>query len=83
MMRAGLIADRTAGPLSDSMQQAWSSFARTGQPKMSSLPEWPAFERQKRYTVSLGAGRSVLRDPHEGAREFWEQLTPNGEVSSA
>jgi len=83
VMRAGLIADRTAGPLSDSMQQAWSSFARTGQPKMSSLSEWPAFERQKRYTVSLGAGRSVLRDPHEGAREFWEQLTPDGEVSSA
>jgi len=83
VMRAGLLTDRTAGPLSDSMQKAWSSFARSGQPQLPDRSEWPAFEHQKRYTMSLGAGRSVLRDPHEAAREFWEQLTPNGEVSSA
>lgn len=83
VMRAGLVADRAAGPLSDSMQEAWSSFARTGQPQLGDASEWPAFECRRRYTRSLGAGRGVLRDPHEGAREFWAQLTPNGEVSSA
>lgn len=83
VMRAGLVADRSAGPLSDSMQEAWSSFARTGQPQLGDGTEWPAFERRQRYTMSLGGDRSVLRDPHEAAREFWEQLTPNGEVSSA
>jgi para-nitrobenzyl esterase len=82
VMRAGLITDRTAGPLSDSMQSAWSCFARTGRPELGTHSEWPAFEHRQRHTMSLGAGRSVLRDPHEGAREFWQQLTPNGEPSS-
>jgi para-nitrobenzyl esterase len=82
VMRAGMVVDRTMGPLSDSMQKAWSSFARTGKPELGGDSEWPGFEHQQRYTMSLGAGRKVLRDPHEAAREFWEQLTPTGEVSS-
>ena len=83
VMRAGLVADRTIGPLSDSMQRAWSSFARSGKPELGDDSEWPAYEHQQSYTMSLGTGRNVLRDPHEAAREFWEQLTPTGEVSSA
>ncbi len=83
VMRAGLVADRTIGPLSDSMQRAWSSFARSGKPELGDGSEWPAYEHQQSYTMSLGTGRNVLRDPHEAAREFWEQLTPTGEVSSA
>ena len=82
VLRAGLVADRSAGPLSDSMQAAWTSFARTGQPDLGDLPEWPAYEDKRHYTMSLGGDRGVLRDPHEGAREFWEPLIPNGEVSS-
>ncbi len=83
VMRAGLIADRTAGPLSDAMQKAWSSFAHTGRPNLGDLSEWPAFEGRQRYTMSLGTNRGVLRDPHEAAREFWEKLAPNDEVSYA
>jgi para-nitrobenzyl esterase len=81
VMRAGLVADRTAGPLSDAMQKAWASFARTGQPDLGKLPEWPAYERKDHYTMSLGGNRRVLKDPHESARAFWEPLIPNGEVS--
>ncbi|MBJ19355.1 MAG: carboxylesterase [Deltaproteobacteria bacterium] len=83
LMRAGLVIDRSAGPLSDSMQEAWTSFARTGQPDLGESPDWPAYESRRHYTMSLGGKRGVLKDPHEGARKFWEPLIPNGEVSSA
>jgi len=82
-LRAGLIADRSAGPLSDSIQDAWTSFARTGQPDLGGPSEWPAYECRRHYTMSLGGKRGVLKDPHAGARKFWEPLIPNGEVSSA
>jgi para-nitrobenzyl esterase len=82
VLRASLIADRKAGPLSDKMQQAWSSFARSGQPDLGDSDEWPAYEPKRHYTMCLGGGRGVLKDPHEGARGFWEPLIPNGEVPS-
>lgn len=81
LLRAGLVADRAAGPLCDLMQDAWIAFARTGRPEHDGLPEWPAYERRRRQTMSLGGRRGVLKDPHEGAREFWEPLIPDGEVS--
>jgi para-nitrobenzyl esterase len=80
MMRAGLLVNRAAGPLCDHMQDAWASFARTGEPDQGDLPDWPAYERRRRYTMSLGGKRGVLKDPHEGAREFWEPLIPDGEA---
>jgi para-nitrobenzyl esterase len=83
VLQASLIADRSAGLLSDTMQEAWASFARTGRPDREDLPEWPAYSAPRRYTMSFGGGRGVLKDPHEGAREFWEPLIPSGEVSSA
>jgi para-nitrobenzyl esterase len=81
-LRAGLVADRSAGPLSDSIQEAWTSFARTGQPHLDGL-EWPAYESRRHYTMSLGGKRGVLKDPHEAARAFWEPLIPFGEAPSA
>jgi para-nitrobenzyl esterase len=83
VMRASLVADRRAGGLSDRMQRAWTSFARTGRPDLGGEPEWPAHEPKRRYTMTLGGGRGVLKDPHEGAREFWEPLIPLLEVPSS
>jgi len=82
VLRASLIADRGAGKLSDAMQRAWTSFARNGQPDLGRSPEWPSYEPKRHYTMCLGSRRGVLKDPHEGAREFWEPLIPNGEVPS-
>jgi para-nitrobenzyl esterase len=80
LVRAALVADRSAGSLGDYIQDAWTSFARVGRPDRGQLPEWPAYTRRRRHTMSLGGGRGVLKDPHEGAREFWEPLIPDGEV---
>ena len=82
ILRLGLVADRTAGRLADVMQDAWVAFARTGEPAADKLPDWPAYETHRRYTMTLGGSRGVVKDPHEAAREFWGPLIPNGEVGS-
>jgi len=82
ILRLGFFADRTAGRLADVMQDAWVSFARNGEPAADKLPDWPAYEVHRRYTMALGGSRGVIKDPHEAAREFWGPLIPNGEVGS-
>jgi para-nitrobenzyl esterase len=79
----GLSVDRSVRPLCDAMQDAWISFARSGAPAAEGLPDWPAYELRRRYTMSLGGGRGVIKDPHEGAREFWAPLIPYSEVRCA
>lgn len=83
VLRLGLVANRSAARLADAMQDAWTSFARTGEPASSALPDWPAYEAHRRYTMTLGGSRGVVKDPHEAAREFWSPLIPDGEVGSA
>ncbi|MBY0399994.1 carboxylesterase family protein, partial [Myxococcota bacterium] len=83
LLRVGLVANRAASRLADAMQDAWIAFARTGVPAASGLPEWPAYEPHRRYTMTLGGTRGVVKDPHEAAREFWGPLIPSGEVGSA
>jgi para-nitrobenzyl esterase len=80
LARAGLVANRAAGPLCDYMQDAWIAFARTGEPHQGNPDEWPAYELKGRYTKGLGDRLQVLKDPHEAARDFWEPLIPDGEV---
>ncbi len=75
----GLVADRRAGALCDAIQDAWTSFARSGRPDRGKLQDWTAYGQRGRYTMSLG-GRGMLKDPHEGAREFWQPLIPDGDA---
>lgn len=80
ILRLGLVADRKALSVGEAMQDAWIAFARRGEPASDRLPEWPAYETRRRYTMTLGGSRGVIKDPHEAAREFWAPLIPNGEV---
>ena len=80
LLRVGLAADRGASRLADAMQDAWVAFARTGEPAADALPDWPAYETHRRYTMTLGGRRGVVKDPHEAARAFWSAFIPNGEV---
>ena len=80
ILRLGLVTDRSAGRLADAMQDAWIAFARNGEPAAEKLPDWPAYETHRRYTMTLGGSRGLVKDPHEAAREFWGPLIPNGEV---
>jgi para-nitrobenzyl esterase len=80
MLRSGLVADRAAVPLCNYMQDAWVAFARNGEPHRGDDSEWPAYDLKRRNVKVLGPRRWLVKDPHQGAREFWEPLIPEGEV---
>jgi para-nitrobenzyl esterase len=72
----GAIAGRTpaAHELSVAMQDAWLTFARTGRPQGSSLPEWPRYAPPKRRTLTLGTRSIVVDTPREAERALWDPL---------
>ncbi len=60
--------------LSEKCVEAWASFARSGQPSSSQLPEWQAYDENQRATMELGEQCSALKDPMSAQRQFWEGL---------
>jgi para-nitrobenzyl esterase len=45
------------------MGEAWASFARTGKPGHRGLPEWPAYNAEKRATMIFDNVCRVKDDP--------------------
>jgi para-nitrobenzyl esterase len=72
----GAIAGRTpaARALSESVQDAWTSFARTGRPRSVGLPEWPAYAPPRRATLEIAAHSRVLEAPREAERSATDAL---------
>ena len=66
----GAIAGRTpaARALAESVQEAWTSFARTGRPRSAGLPEWPAYAPPRRATLEIAAHSRILEAPREAER---------------
>jgi len=66
-----------SGPEADALaakvQDAWISFARTGDPSCASLGAWPSYGG-KRETMLLGAECRVVNDPYEKERRAWEDI---------
>jgi para-nitrobenzyl esterase len=60
------------------MQQAWISFARTGDPNHPGLPHWPRYDRTTRATMELGARSTVLKDPLSAQRLAWDGVPFDG-----
>jgi para-nitrobenzyl esterase len=52
--------------LSREMQDAWISFARSGD------PGWPAYDEEKRTTRRFGATSGLDFDPMSAERAFWD-----------
>ena len=50
--------------LADKVSQAWINFARTGNPNHPGLPNWPAFNDEKRATMILDVN-PVVRENHD------------------
>lgn len=64
----GLVPQATGGDaaafaLADTMSSAWVSFARTGNPSTSGLPDWPAYTASARATMILDDVSRVADDP--------------------
>jgi para-nitrobenzyl esterase len=55
------------------IQDAWSSFARTGDPSCDSIGIWPRYGEQ-RETMMIGKTWQVEQAPFEDERQFWAEF---------
>jgi len=58
--------------LADQMSEAWLAFARTGNPATPALPDWPAYDPQRRATMVFNLESRVVEDPYGGVREVMQ-----------
>jgi para-nitrobenzyl esterase len=65
-----------ADALSQKVQDAWLSFARTGNPSCKSLGDWPRFGKH-RETMSLGKECFVAKEPFKEIFSLWQSLPPS------
>jgi len=74
---------RIAGPListmpaayalADKVSASWVAFARTGNPNVASLPEWPVYSAAARDTMLFNDTSRVEQDPDRGPRLAMER----------
>ena len=72
--------------LSDQMVQAWTQFARSGDPNGPLLPRWPRYDTVQRATMEFGRHSDVVVDPYGMERRAWaavptERFESNDAVS--
>jgi para-nitrobenzyl esterase len=67
-------ADRQA--LADKMSAAWTAFAKTGNPNVKGLPQWPAFTTDQRATMVFNNECKLVNDPYKEARLLIAALPP-------
>lgn len=58
--------------VADHMHTAWIAFARDGNPNTHTLPEWPAYESERRATMIFDEACRVEDDPQSVKRRLWE-----------
>jgi para-nitrobenzyl esterase len=66
---SGADADR----LSEIIQDAWTSFARTGNPSCKSLGDWPSYG-DRRFTMILDNQCRIEEAPYEEERLAWDKV---------
>lgn len=69
-----------ARQLADKVAKAWISFARTGNPNHSGLPEWPAFKDSNGAMMVFNNKCEVKNDPDGDARKLLTRIFYNKEV---
>ncbi|NVM44841.1 MAG: carboxylesterase/lipase family protein [Candidatus Lokiarchaeota archaeon] len=63
-----------AKKFSEKMMDSWITFARTGNPSHSGIPEWPKYNIEKRSTMLLGKETKVVDDPYGKERIAWDGI---------
>jgi len=70
--------DRFAGEgaeaeaLRDRMMDAWTAFARHGDPTHDGIGPWPRYDAERRTTMVFGRDVAVVDDPYGAERRVWE-----------
>ncbi|HYC22912.1 MAG TPA: carboxylesterase/lipase family protein [Candidatus Bathyarchaeia archaeon] len=59
--------------LATQIQDAWTAFARDGDPSHAGLGQWPAYEPGRRATMVLGRDCHLADAPLEDERRFWAE----------
>ncbi len=54
--------------MADKVSSAWVSFARTGNPNNSKIPNWPAFNTQTRTVMVMDTRFTAVNDPLRATR---------------
>jgi para-nitrobenzyl esterase len=60
--------------LSDQMVDAWTRFARSGDPNGVGLPMWPRYEAGQHATMQFGTRTDVVLDPYGPERQAWREI---------
>ena len=60
--------------LASEMQDAWLSFARSGDPSCESLGAWPAYNKARRATMVFGATSKLEGAPLDDERRAWDTV---------
>jgi carboxylesterase type B len=59
--------------LADIMSDTWVTFARSGNPNHSALPEWEPYDLERRATMLLDVPPRLEADPWGGERLAWKE----------
>jgi para-nitrobenzyl esterase len=73
------VADTTAGApgagdLAARISATWIAFARNGNPANPAVPDWPAYSRDERATMTFDNTCRVVHDPDRPARLLWGRV---------
>jgi para-nitrobenzyl esterase len=60
--------------LATNMHAAWVAFAKAGDPNTDGLPDWPAYDTQRRATMLFDTVCRIEDDPAGDARHLWDGL---------
>jgi para-nitrobenzyl esterase len=60
--------------LSDQMADAWTRFARNGDPNGAGLPTWPRYGTEQHATMEFGVRTDVALDPYGAERRAWHEI---------
>jgi len=60
--------------LSQRMMDAWLAFARTGDPASGDLPDWPAYDEERRATLVFDRQVELRHAPCDEERRAWDGL---------
>jgi para-nitrobenzyl esterase len=60
--------------LAELMSRSWIAFAKKGNPNVSGLPLWPAYDLKRRATMVFNAETKLVDDPRGNERRLFGQV---------